>query len=271
MVRDPVTVDASEDVSRALQIMLFRGLRHLPVLRDGRLVGIVSERDILAGRLEDESFYEASSRRVCDVMTSPAEQVHPNQDLEDAAGAMAVHKLGCLPVVDAGRVVGLLTAIDLLAHTAQSPIPQASGPDARVGDLMTTSLLAAHPDDRLLDAAASMLQQGARHLPVVDMLDRVVGMLSDRDVRTAIGNPLEAETREEPAQSRRLLELRVQDAMTAEPHAMSPETQLSEAVTALLDERFGALPIVDDDDRLLGIVSYVDVLRAIAADWEQRA
>jgi len=269
MVRDPVTVQVDDDVSQALQIMLWRGLRHLPVLRAGRLVGIVSERDILAGRLEGESLWEESPRRVADVMTIPAEQIHPNQDLEDAAGVMAVRKIGCLPVVEAGQVIGLVTAIDLLAHTAQCPVPQPAEPDTRVGELMTRSLLAAHPDDRLVDAAATMMQQGTRHLPVVDTLNRVVGMLSDRDVRTAVGNPLEAETAREQGQPRRVLALRVADAMTPEPHALSPETPLAEAVACLLDERFGALPIVDDDDRLLGIVSYVDVLRALAAGWEQ--
>lgn len=55
---------------------------------------------------------------------------------------------------------------------------------------MTTSLQAAFPDDPLLEAAPRMFQHGSRHLPLVDGMRRVVGMLSDRDIREAVGNPL---------------------------------------------------------------------------------
>ncbi len=265
MVHDPMTVRAEDDVALALQMMLWRGVRHLPVLRDDRVVGVVTERDVLAGRLEDESFYAPGKRPVADVMTSPAEVAFPGQDLAEAAAVMATKKLGCMPVIEAGRLVGLLTATDLLAQTAQVPVEPAtaSATDLRVADVMTEGVVVARPDDRLIDAALTMTRNGVRHLPVVNGADQVIGMLSDRDLRAAVGDPLRTKvphglSPHDPGQAR------VSSAMTPVPRTLTPDDPLSAAVSALLDERFGAFPVVDFEDHLVGMVSYVDVLAALA-------
>jgi CBS domain-containing protein len=263
MVEAPMTVNADDDIALALQMMLWRGVRHLPVLRDERLVGVVSERDILAGRLEGESFYSPSSRPVAELMTSPVEVAFPTQEIAEAAAVMATKKLGCLPVLEAGRLVGLLTATDLLSRTAAVPVERETKTEPTVGDVMTSSVVAVFPDERLIDAALKMTRSGVRHLPVVNGLGEVVGMLSDRDLRAAVGDPLHAKvpvgpSPHDPGQAR------VASAMTSAPRTLTRDDPLSTAVAALLDERFGAFPVVDFDDRLIGIVSYVDVLVALA-------
>ncbi|MFW5921432.1 MAG: CBS domain-containing protein, partial [Polyangiales bacterium] len=192
MRRDVVTVDTRDDLALAQQVMLWNGVRHLPVLRDGQLVGVLTERDLLAARVRAGGQWGPSPPAVKEAMTADVEHVTPDTDLADAAGMMATGKLGCLPVLDAGVVVGMLTAIDVLASDAQCPVPPSRLPAAEVGAVMTRRLAAVHPDDRIVDAAALMQQRGARHLPVIDGEGHLIGMLSDRDVRTAIGNPLAA-------------------------------------------------------------------------------
>ncbi len=179
---------------------------------------------------------------------------------------MAVDKLGCVPVVDAGALVGIVTTTDLLAHEAQcfvAPTP-AKERDPEVGAIMTRDPIAVMPDEPLLDAAARMVQRGTRHLPVIDGLGRVVGILSDRDVRTAIGNPLGVLDEDGP--TARLGRLKVEDAMTPSPRIANEHEHLSQAISAFLDERFGALPIVDDEQHLVGMLSYLDVLTRVAPE-----
>lgn len=263
MVRDPMTVRAEDDIALALQMMLWRGVRHLPVLRDDRVVGVVSERDLLAGRLEDESFYAPGKRPVADVMTSPAEIAFPGQDLAEAAALMSTKKLGCLPVVDAGRLVGLLTATDLLSQSAQIPLETEPATPLRVEDVMTASVVAARPDDRLFDAALMMTRNGVRHLPVINGAGQVIGVLSDRDLRGAVGDPMRAQVPHGPSPNDPG-QARVSSAMTPVPRTLTRDDPLSAAVSALLDERFGAFPVVDFEDHLVGMVSYVDVLATLA-------
>lgn len=266
IVRDVMTCDVStvspeHTVAQALQVMFWRDVRHLPVVSEGRVIGVITERDILAARPERASAYSADAR-VADVMTSPVETIHSKAELAEAAAIMAVQKVGCVPVVDAGSLVGIVTTTDLLAEMAQISVPPPKR-EFMASGLMTTRVVAVMPDEPLLEAAAVMVQNGIRHLPVVDGMRRVVGILSERDIRTQVGNPLEVLEREEPR--RRLSELHVADAMTKDPRTLPEDASVTDAVSALLDGRYGAVPVVDEEDRLLGMISYVDVLRNVAA------
>jgi acetoin utilization protein AcuB len=94
------------------------------VLRDGRLVGIVSQRDLLAASLTRVLDFEGTQRRtflrsvkVEEVMTKDVRTVTPETSLGEVARLFDRHKLGCAPVLDAsGELVGLVTETDLLAR-----------------------------------------------------------------------------------------------------------------------------------------------------------
>jgi acetoin utilization protein AcuB len=87
-------------------------------------------------------------------------------------------------------------------------------------------------------------------------------MLSDRDIRTVAGDPVRyLETRERDGARR----LNVRDAMTETALTVHANRPLRELADELVDEKVGAIPVVDADGTLIGIVSYVDALRALAA------
>jgi acetoin utilization protein AcuB len=106
-----------------------------------------------------------------------------------------------------------------------------------------------------------MVDHQGRHLPVVEN-DEVVGMLSDRDIRTLVGDPVRYVESREGDGAR---DLSVRDAMVPAALTVHSNRPLREVANELADEKVGALPIVDMDGKLLGIVSYVDALRALAA------
>ncbi len=263
MQREPRTVEQDAPAIHALSQMLWTGIRHLPVVDGGRLVGVVSERDLLASRSDEERLYGDAGDRVADVMSTPPRFTHPNADVADAAAELSVHGVGCLPVVDAGRVVGIVTTRDLLAVQAQIPVALPEPETRTAADVMSRDLLAVSPEDRLVDAVAELTQRGVRHLPVVDGMHRVVGILSDRDVREALGSVAAAFSESLEA---RVSALRVSDAMTPDPRTVGRDEPLSGVVHVLLHDRVGALPVVDDEEVLVGLISYVDVLRALAGE-----
>lgn len=136
MQHNVVTIAASEVLSTVEDIMTLGGVRHMPVVRGGELVGVISERDLLRFSLSNAVYLEPDERRaflsavmITDVMSSPPIVIPEDAPVEQAAKVMAERKIGCLPVVDdGGRLMGLITETDLLRHFAG--VSMAHGPRA---------------------------------------------------------------------------------------------------------------------------------------------
>ncbi len=121
-----------------------------------------------------------------------------------------------------------------------------------VEDYMSASPVTVREAAPLPDAAHLMRQHLFRQLPVLDEADRLVGIITDRDIRQtiALGEPLRKN-------------LCVSDLMTADPVTIPVSATLDEAVRMLNEHRFGAMPVVNGK-KLVGIITYLDALRALA-------
>lgn len=121
MTADPQTVTAATPVMEAMQRLRDGGYRRLPVVRDGKLVGIVTDRDLkeaTPSKATSLSVYELnyllSKLTIKEVMTAPVMTIGPDDAIEEAALLMETHRVSGLPVVDHGKLVGILTITDLL-------------------------------------------------------------------------------------------------------------------------------------------------------------
>jgi len=122
MRREFVSLQAGDRLDFVEDVMSLGRIRHLPVLEGGRLVGIVSHRDLLASSLSRAIDFDPKDRRtflrsvdVGEAMTREVVTVRPETPVEEAARLLLRHRLGCLPVVnDEGAPVGLVSETDLL-------------------------------------------------------------------------------------------------------------------------------------------------------------
>lgn len=138
-----------------------------------------------------------------------------------------------------------------------------------VKSVMSGSPVTAGPDAPLRQAVNLMRERKIRHLPVVDEGGRLVGILTDRDVRHAALVPALAEHL--TWEVRRLKALRVRDVMTWSVVTTHPEATLTQAGLTMFQRRIGSLPVVDDG-RLVGILTETDILGVLGAgeadpDW----
>lgn len=126
-------------------------------------------------------------------------------------------------------------------------------------DLMTMSPMTITPQTKLRHAVQLLHTLEIRHLPVVDERGGLVGIVSDRDLR-ALGIPAVVEPESGSSQT---LEKGVAEVMSSDVLSVDTEADASEVVELMLEHKIGAVPVVDADGVLVGIISYIDVLRAI--------
>jgi CBS domain-containing protein len=128
MQKSVVTISANERLSTVEDIMTLGRVRHMPVVRAGKLVGVVSERDLLRASLSNLAGHGDDARRaflhvveIARVMSTPPIVVTPEATVGEAAHIMAEKKIGCLPVLQGDELVGMLTETDILHLVAGVP------------------------------------------------------------------------------------------------------------------------------------------------------
>ena len=125
----------------------------------------------------------------------------------------------------------------------------------KVVDVMTTDPLTVAPSESVGQADELMNANRIRQLPVVEA-GELVGIITDRDIRSFLSGALV-----EPEAREKALNTEVGEIMTTEPVTLAREDDLTEAVELLVEQKIGGIPVVDQAEGLVGIVTYIDVLR----------
>lgn len=117
------TISPEDTLDRVVVMFHFNAIRHLPVVEKGKVIGVISDRDVkkILGpkkttrrNEEGRETIDIPSRRVRNVMQRKLTTIGPEAKASDAAGIMAKRKIGCLPVVKKDRLIGIITSTDIL-------------------------------------------------------------------------------------------------------------------------------------------------------------
>jgi CBS-domain-containing membrane protein len=257
MTREVVTLTPGHALPLASDVMQRGRFRHLPVVNgDNRLVGMITHRDILAAQTSSLSAAAGAELPleipIADVMTRDVLTCSPQTAAHLAAQLLVEHKIGGLPVVDDGELVGIVTEADFVSFAA---CELAAHQRIEVDDIMTTGVVTVAPDWSL-DLAVDLINLcRVRHLPVVDERGRVVGIITHRDLLHAQRSAL----RDTPASPRNTaaFEIARRDVWT-----IASGSAVRDAARLLADHSFGCLPVVAGGV-LVGIVTEADILSLI--------
>lgn len=123
MMGSPVTMKPEDTLGLANDVISLGRIRHIPVVEDGRLVGLLSERDLMGAAATTIFGLKQRSRSallksvlVKDVMKKRVVTVKPDTSIKETARLMKEKKIGCVPVVNEGNLVGLVTTTDILRY-----------------------------------------------------------------------------------------------------------------------------------------------------------
>ena len=123
MMGSPVTLKPEDSLDLANDVISLGRIRHIPVVDDGKLVGMITERDLIGAAANKIFGLKQASKSallktvmIKDVMKKRVITVAPDTPIKDAVHLMADKKIGCVPVVSDGALVGLVTTTDILRY-----------------------------------------------------------------------------------------------------------------------------------------------------------
>lgn len=111
---NPISIPINTKLCDAYAIMNEHGIRHLPIMDKEKLVGIVTDRDLRLATSKLAKHYFKTDSLVSEIMSHPVETTHPSEPVEAATQKMRELKIGCLPVLENFKLVGIVTGVDLL-------------------------------------------------------------------------------------------------------------------------------------------------------------
>jgi acetoin utilization protein AcuB len=126
---------------------------------------------------------------------------------------------------------------------------------------MTRDVITVDEEATIFDAQELLAENKIRHLPIIDRDRRLVGIVTDRDIRSALPYSSLLEHCDE-TEKERIARFKVKDIMTKDPISISPTYTIQDALLLIQNSKVGALPVVDDNHKLTGIISVRDLLRA---------
>ena len=132
-----------------------------------------------------------------------------------------------------------------------------------VKDWMTADVLTITPETTLTDAAALMRQKNIRRLPIVDSDGKLVGIISQTDVMAA--KPSDATTLDIWEINYLLSRLKVEKVMTPQPYTVRPNSTLKDAAQLMYEHKIGGIPVVDEHNVVVGIITESDIFRVLIA------
>ena len=268
MTRSVITAPPSMSLALAQRLMSDHRIRHLPVVQEGQLVGLVSDRDIRQALpsptttlTQAERTYKMGTLAIATCMTREVVTVPPEAALVQGMRQLLAGPYSCVPVLAGGQLVGIVTAIDLLRGFLMDLGCMAARMPVRAH--MQYAPLTGRPEDLVSQAHHRMHSADVRHLPIVAADGTLLGLLSDRDLRQAGASMLPPLSRYEAPL--RLMTMLVKDIMRTNVTTVGGETTLADAGQLLLEHKIGCLPVLHHDRTLIGIVTMTDLLRAYVA------
>lgn len=237
----PVTIDKSERIAHALDLMEKHRLRRLLVTNNGKLGGIITMRQIarVLGTRQRLGL-PASSLHVASATLDAVITIPPDVDVDEAIPLL--QKTSVLAVMENDKILGWIRPREILATYKKPGV---------AADVMQTPLKVS-PQDRVVHARRMMLDRDVGRLPVVES-GRMVGILSERDVAKALRafRDLVASNQQEA----RIKNLLVMDAMNRDVKSVHTNTPLQEVWDLILSEDRGGIPVLNDSDALVGIIT----------------
>lgn len=295
MTEEVFSISPTTPLSQVVKLMVERGLKALPVVEEGKVIGIITGGDLLsrAGmdwrlsiqRILPEHLFTKQIQRLSeegktarDIMSSPVITINESETVAKATRLMTEHQVKRLPVLNAqGILTGIISRMDILALAASWNLstelfPAMAETGAQTaGDIMSTNVPTVDPDSPLGDVINEIVSTPLRRVIVVDDNQRVMGIIVDT-------NLIKVSQREQSGRFQNFLTLfsgkqdqiirfagQASDVMDRQVFSVKFDTPLKDVIQTMLDKHIKHMVVTDNENRLMGIVSRESILNLLIA------
>ncbi len=249
----------------ARKILNAEHIRHLPVIENGRLVGIITRRGLLRidlSALDDgilRKEHHIKEETIGSIMTNNPITTIPDAMLAKSARVMLENKITCLPVVnDKKETIGIITSSDIFRAIIAEL--QGSHEIITVKDYMTSRVVTIDPETSLMEVQRVMGVERIRALPVMKE-ENLIGLITRTDVLSVDPSRLVGYMNQESAL--KILNRKAGDFMVSELVTISPEASIVEAAKLMLTYKIHCLPVLSGEKKLIGIITESDLFRMV--------
>ena len=270
MTSDVVSVEIPGNRDDVLKILKRTGISGVPVLKDGRLVGIITRKDLLR---------KAEETQLGLLMTPDPVTIGPDATIQEAASMMVTHSVRRLPVVEDGSLLGLLSVADLIAALAYFKV------NAEITGIYTSQTFAIWEETPLPLVGRIMEISGFEAIPILDAESTLQGIISERDLirHSSIEDMVEVSDfsngtdddewtwesiRDMHTISYGISKIQlpnrpVKTAMVRNVISVPMNAEVSECALKMKRARVDQLPVVNGDKKLVAMLFDRDLIRAL--------
>lgn len=255
-----ITVTEETPLSEARKLIADKKIRALPVTKDDKLVGIITRRGLLRldlSILGEDSWHtnaDLEDEKVGSVMTLKPLTILPDSSVPKAARIMLENKITALPVVESGKLVGILTNSDILRFLLAEY--EEVKKTIHIKNYMTDEVVTIEKSTSLLEAHRLMGTKRIRSLPVIED-DQLVGMVTRTDLMSS--DPSRMASRNNQEFSLKILTQDVEKLMSSPVFTISQDEEINAAARLMLKHKIHVLPVIDDQRKMVGIITESDL------------
>jgi len=268
-------INADEPVSHARKLMLRHRIGALPVLNEGKMVGIVTKSDISNRLSQAEPLWR---RRPIDqipikmLMTETVITIYPEASIIQAATLMLENEIHNVPIVKNGNVLGIITRTDLMRFVAENSVKMST----KIHNLMTEDVISVHRHHTINHVIDEMNKHEIARVIVKDDDGKPAGYISRRSLALSLITDSEGELstksikmvrRSSPGGQKtyryvKEMPVTAEDIMVSPVISIDVNENISAAAKKMIEEGLTGLPVSDGED-IVGILSRTDIMRAI--------
>ena len=255
-----VTVTPDTNLTDARSLIAEKKIRALPVMKDDQLVGIITKRGLLRldlSILGSGSWHtnaDLEDEKVGDVMTRKPLTILAEFSVPKAARVMLENKITALPVMEKGKLVGILTNTDVLKFLI-SAYPELKKP-VLVQNCMTDEVVTVERYTSLLEAHRLMGTKRNGSLPVMEN-NKLIGLVTRTDLMSS--DPSRLASRNNQELSLKILTQDVEKVMTKPVSTIGKDKEVIEAARLMVENKIHVLPVLDEKKELIGIITESDL------------
>ena len=250
-----VVARPEEKISDVLPRMRERKEWVVPVVRGKVLVGLMSYKELLRRRVSDQA-------KVSSVMLPPVFLLDSDDELRTLSKFFAT-KARALPVVDAERrVKGIITRESLISFYLKSEVLK----DKKVRKFMSSPLVTVQESDSVARARWIMARDNISRLPVLAG-ERLTGIITTKDIIDNLYSTSGRKRSDIIAEEERIMAAPVRDLMSYPVYTVTGDTSLAKAAEQMIAKGISGMPVLEGE-RVLGVISTIDVINAIAKEFE---